>query len=457
MPRVLVVDDEPGVRESLRMLLKNDCEVVTANSVDEGLRAISEAAPDLILLDLVMPGRNGFDLLTAVTEADSPPPVVILTATKTVATAVEAMKHGAADYVTKPFEVDALRIKIRRLLDRRALEDEVARLRAKVEGRERLGELLGRSERMQEIFQTIRQVARSRATVMIHGASGTGKELVARAIHDLSERSSKNFVAVNCAAIPENLIESELFGHERGAFTDAKERRIGKFEAASGGTLFLDEIGDLALGVQAKFLRALQERRIERVGGAAPIDVDVRVIAATNRDLEQSVASGRFRADLFYRINVVPIELPTLPERREDIRQLAEHFLERARRETGHGPRKISRAAMAALERSPWPGNVRELENAIEHAVILAQGDTLEEADLPPSVVRGGQIEGLRQAVRSGHLSFEEAIRDFERTLLLEALENTGWNQTRAAERLQITRRALKLKMDRCGLASPGS
>jgi DNA-binding NtrC family response regulator len=455
MPRVLVVDDEPGVRESLRMLLKGDCEVVTANGVDEGLRAIADAPPDLILLDLVMPGRSGFDLLTAIAEADSPPPVVILTATKTIATAVEAMKHGAADYVTKPFEVDALRIKIQQLLDHRALEDEVARLRAKVEGRERLGELLGRSERMQEVFQTIRQVARSRATVLIHGASGTGKELAARALHDLGERSGGSFVAVNCAAIPENLIESELFGHERGSFTDAKERHIGKFEAASGGTLFLDEIADLALGVQAKFLRALQERRVERVGGTAPIDVDVRVIAATNRDLEQDVASGRFRADLFYRINVVPIELPTLPERREDIRQLAEHFLERARREAGHGPAKISRGAMAALERSPWPGNVRELENAIEHAVTLAKGDVLEESDLPPSVVRAGQVEGLRQAVRSGRLSFEEAIRDFERALLLEALENAGWNQTRAAERLQITRRALKLKMDRCGLEPP--
>jgi DNA-binding NtrC family response regulator len=457
MPRVLVVDDEPGVRESLRMLLKSDYDVVTANGVSEGLRAIAEAPPDLILLDLVMPGRSGFDLLTAVAEVDSPPPVVVLTATKTIATAVEAMKLGAADYVTKPFEVDALRIKIHQLLDHRALQDEVARLRAKVEGREQLCGLLGRSERMQEIFHTIRQVARSRATVLIYGASGTGKELVARAIHDLGEHSEGNFVTVNCAAIPENLIESEIFGHERGAFTDAKERRIGKFEAASGGTLFLDEIGELAPGIQAKFLRALQERRVERVGGTDSIGVDVRVIAATNRDLEQDVASGRFRADLFYRINVVAIELPTLPERREDIRQLAEHFLERARREAGRGPRKISRGAMLALERSPWPGNVRELENAIAHAVALAEGDVLEESDLPPSVMRAGQIEGLRDAVRSGRLSFEEATQDFERALLLEALESAGWNQTRAADRLQITRRALKLKMDRCGLKVPGS
>jgi DNA-binding NtrC family response regulator len=418
MPRVLVVDDELGVRESLRM-------------------------------------RSGFDLLTAVAKEDSPPPVIVLTATKTITTAVEAMKHGAADYVTKPFEVDALRIKIRQLLDHRALEDEVARLRARVEGKERLGELLGRSERMQEIFHTIRQVARSRATVLIRGASGTGKELVARAIHNLGARSGGPFVAVNCAAIPENLIESELFGHERGAFTDAKERRVGKFEAANGGTVFLDEIGELALSVQAKFLRALQERRVERVGGTMPIDVDVRVVAATNRDLERDVASERFRADLFYRINVVPIDLPQLSERREDIRQLAEHFLERACGEAGCGPRKISRSAMAALERAPWPGNVRELENAIEHAVALAEGDVLEEWDLPPSVVRAGQIGGLRDAVRSGQLSFEEAVRGFERALLQEALESTGWNQTRAADRLQITRRALKLKMDRCGLEPP--
>jgi DNA-binding NtrC family response regulator len=419
------------------------------------LQAIADAPPDLILLDLVMPGRSGFDLLSAVAEGDNPPPVVVLTATKTLTTAVEAMKRGAADYITKPFEVEALRIKIQQLFDHRALEDEVARLRAKVEGRERLGELLGRSERMQEIFHTIRQVARSRATVLIRGTSGTGKELVARAIHNLGERSGGPFVEVNCAAIPENLIESELFGHERGAFTDAKERRVGKFEAASGGTIFLDEIGELAQGIQAKFLRALQERRVERVGGTTPIDVDVRVVAATNRDLERDVASGRFRADLFYRINVVPIELPQLAERREDIRQLAEHFLERARREAGHGPQEISRSAMATLERCPWPGNVRELENAIEHAVALAEGDILEESDLPPSVLRAGQIGGLRDAVRRGQLSFEEAIRDFERALLQEALENTGWNQTRAASRLQVTRRALKLKMDRCSLEPP--
>ena len=454
MPRVLAVDDEPGVRESLRMLLKNDCEVVTAASVEEALAQFEQAPPDLILLDLIMPGRNGLDLLTELQGQPNAPPIVVLSATKTVATAVEAMKLGAVDYVTKPFEVDALRIKVRQLLERRALENEVERLRAQVEGQDRLGGLLGRSERMQEVFRTIRRVAPARATVLIRGDSGTGKELVARAIHDQARDEERPFIAVNCAAIPENLIESELFGHEKGAFTDARERRIGKFEAASGGTLFLDEIGELAAGVQAKFLRALQERHIERVGGTQSIEVDVRVIAATHRDLERDVAEGRFRRDLFYRIHVVPIQLPSLAERREDIPQLAHHFLARAREETHQGPERISREALGALQRYAWPGNVRELENAIEHAVTLAEGELLELDDLPTALVRSGRMEALRDAVDTGHLGFEDALRDFERELLVDALEHAGWNQTRAAERLQVTRRVLKLKMDRHGLKS---
>jgi DNA-binding NtrC family response regulator len=453
-PRVLVVDDEPGVQESLRMLLKHDCEVVLASSVDEGLRALQATPPDLVMLDLVMPGRSGFDLLGELSAAPDAPPVVVLTGTKTVATAVEAMKKGAADYVTKPFEVEALRIKVRQLLERRELEREVVRLRAQVDREERLGELIGASEAMQEVFRTIRRVAESKATVLIHGESGTGKELVACAVHQLGPRSEGPFVAVNCAGIPETLIESELFGHEQGAFTDAKERRIGKFEAASGGTLFLDEVGELARSVQAKLLRALQERRIDRVGGTEPIELDVRVLAATNRDLERDVAEGRFRADLFYRLNVVPLELPPLRDRREDVRRLARHFLERARAEAGRGPAQIARGALAALERFSWPGNVRELQNAIERAVALAEGEVLELDDLPRGVVQAGRVEQVRDAVRAGELGFEEATADFERELLVDALERSGWNQTRAAELLRITRRALKLKMDRHGLTS---
>jgi transcriptional regulator with GAF, ATPase, and Fis domain len=293
--------------------------------------------------------------------------------------------------------------------------------------------------------------------VLIHGESGTGKELVARALHELGPRSRGPFVALNCAGIPEGLIESELFGHERGAFTDAVERRVGRFEAASGGTLFLDEIGELAASVQAKLLRALQERKIERLGGTASLPVDVRVIAATHRDLAKDVASGRFRADLFYRIHVVPIELPPLRERREDIPLLALHFLEKARGGAGRGPSRLAPAALAALERYAWPGNVRELENAIEHAVALAEGEVLGPDDLPRSLVRATRIEGLHAAVRSGQLGFEQASADFERELLLEALESAGWNQTRAAEALHMTRRALKLRMDRLGLEPPQS
>jgi DNA-binding NtrC family response regulator len=454
MPCLLVVDDEPGVRESLRMLFRGDCEVATASSVEEAEQFLRGSSPDLILLDLVMPGRGGLDLLASLADEVDPPPVVVLTATKTVATAVEAMKHGAVDYITKPFEVEALRIKVRQLLERRDLEREVVRLRAEVGEQERLGGLVGASPLMRELFQTIRRVATSRATVLIQGESGTGKELVARAIHDLGDRADQPFVAVNCAAIPDQLIESELFGHERGAFTDARERRIGKFETATDGTLFLDEIGELGIGVQAKLLRALQEKQIERLGGSPTIEVDVRVVAATNRDLEADVAEGRFRADLFYRINVVPIEIPTLAERREDIRRLAEHFLTAARADANRGPSKIARDAVAALERYPWPGNVRELENAIERAVALVEGEVLEIEDLPPAILRAGELETLGDSVRTGKLGFEAALGNFEKTLILEALSRADGNQTRAAEQLQITRRSLKLKMDRYGIAA---
>jgi DNA-binding NtrC family response regulator len=455
--RVLVVDDERGVRESLRMLLGSECEFAEAASVDAALQAIAATPPDLILLDLVMPGRTGFDMLNVLSQQPDPPTVIVLTATRNVATAVEAMKRGAADYVTKPFEIEALRIKVRQLLTRRELERELQALRARFEEGERLGSLLGRSPVMHEVFRTIRRVAASPATVLIRGESGTGKELAARAIHDLSPRSAAPFVALNCAAMPGGLIESELFGHERGAFTDARERRVGRFEAASGGTLFLDEIGDLDPGVQAKFLRALEERRIERLGGGVPIEVDVRLLAATNRDLERDVASGRFRADLFYRIHVVPLELPPLRERREDVRLLAEHFLARAREGSGHGPQRFAPAALAALERFNWPGNVRELRNAVERAVALSEGEAIEVSDLPASLARTHRIDSLREAVHEGRVGFEEAVADFERTLLLEALEDTGWNQTRAAERLGTTRRALKLRMDRLGLKSSAS
>ncbi|MDX1648811.1 MAG: sigma-54 dependent transcriptional regulator, partial [Myxococcota bacterium] len=402
---------------------------------------------------LVMPGRSGLEVLAELAERGDRPPVIVLTATRTVATAVEAMKLGAVDYVTKPFEVDALRIKIRQILEHRALEREVARLSQELDERTRLGGLVGRSDAMRAVFRTIERVAHSQATVLIRGESGTGKELAARAIHDLGPRAGGPFVAINCAAIPDSLMESELFGHERGAFTDARDRRIGRFEAASGGTLFLDEIGELAPSLQAKLLRALQERVIERVGGTQPIEVDARIVAATNRNLEAEVREGRFREDLFYRIHVVPLVLPPLRERPDDVRLLAERFLAREHEQAGRGPSRIARDALSALERHPWPGNVRELENVIERAVALVEGDVLEVSDLPDSIVQSGRTEMLRDAVRSGSLGFDDAVSRFEIDLLREALDRHGWNQTRAADALGITRRQLKLKMDRYGLS----
>jgi DNA-binding NtrC family response regulator len=452
MPRVLVVDDEPGVRESLRMLLKEDFDVTAAGDVDAALAALEERSYEAVLLDLVMPGRTGLDFLRELAERDTAPPVLVLSATRTVATAVEAMKLGAKDFVTKPFEIDALRLKLGGLLERRALEQEVERLRDEVAGRARFGPLIGASEAMRSVYRTIERVAESRSTVLITGESGTGKELVARAIHDLGPRRDERYVVVNCAAIPENLIESELFGHEKGSFTGAHERRIGKFEAAHGGTIFLDEIGELGLGVQAKLLRALQDRTVERIGSTQPIPVDVRVLAATNRNLEREVSGGKFRQDLYFRIHVVPIQLPALRERREDVRLLADAFLARTHGENRRGPDRLAPESLAALERYSWPGNVRELENAIEYAMTLGTGAAIELADLPNEIQLASRSESLHEAVRAGHLDLDGAVARLEVELIREALARTNDNQTRAAELLGITRRLIKLKMDRYGI-----
>jgi len=463
MPRILVVDDEPGVQESLRMLLKSDGDVAIAGDVEAALREVAIATPDVVLLDLVMPGRSGLELLEELRERGVRAPVIVLTATNTVSAAVQAMKHGAADFVTKPFELEALRIKVRNLIEKHDLEREVERLRDEVEDRQQLGRMVGRSAAMREIFRAVERIARAEATVLVTGESGTGKELVARAIHDLSPRASGPFIAVNCGAIPSDLIESELFGHEKGAFTGATDRRIGRIESANKGTLFLDEIGELEPAVQVKLLRALQERSFERVGSSNTVSVDVRFVAATNRDLAAEVAAGRFREDLYYRVAVVPVKLPPLRERREDIRLLAQTFL--ARIQAGRGgaagapgapTKKLSAAALGALEGYRWPGNVRELENAIEHGLALCEGDTIQLTDLPVSVGRSGQAEALREQWRQGERSFDDTVIRFETEILREALESHQWNQTRTANALGITRRVLKLKMDKLGIELRG-
>jgi DNA-binding NtrC family response regulator len=457
MPTVLVVDDEPAVRESLRMLLKREYSIDTAESVDTALVAVGVSLPDLILLDVVMPERSGLDLLGELRELGLEIPVIVLTATNTVAVAVEAMKLGATDFVTKPFELESLRLKVAQILERQVLEREVVRLRDEVRQRHRVGRMVGRSPAIQEAFRTIERLAKSSATVLISGESGTGKELAARAIHDLSNRSEQPFVPVNCGAIPRDLIESELFGHEKGSFTGAADRRIGRFEAASGGTLFLDEIGELEASLQVKLLRALQERVVERVGSSEPIPIDLRILAATNRNLEAEVAAGRFRSDLYYRVNVVPLVLPPLRERREDVALLADTFLARnaeTREQPGPTPQLSDQAHRALLEYS-WPGNVRELENAIEHGIAMTDGGTIEVAELPLSVRRSGRAEALREEWRKGQIDFEELVARFETEILREALERNEWNQTRTASRLGITRRSLKLKMDRLSIDAP--
>jgi DNA-binding NtrC family response regulator len=454
MPTVLVVDDEPAVRESVRMLLKREYTIDTAESVDSALRAVELSPPDLILLDVVMPGRNGLDLLPELRELGLEIPVVVLTATNTVTVAVEAMKLGATDFVTKPFEPEALRVKAAQILERGMLEREVVRLRDEVRQRHRLGQMVGRSPAMQEVFRTVERLAKASATVLISGESGTGKELAARAIHELSDRNGQPFVPINCGAIPRDLIESELFGHEKGAFTGATEQRMGRFEAASGGTLFLDEIGELEPGLQVKLLRALQERVVERVGGGQAIPIDVRVLAATNRDLEADVSADRFRSDLYYRINVVPLVMPPLRERREDIEILGDTFLARHAPQAGRGPEALSLSdpALRAMVEYSWPGNVRELENAIEHGIAMSEGNRIDLAQLPLPVRRSGRAEALREEWRQGEINFEELVARFETEILREALEHQDWNQTRTASRLGITRRILKLKMDRLGI-----
>ena len=454
MALVLVVDDEIGVRESLRMLLKGEFEVSTAADVESALRVVIERTPDLIILDLVMPGRGGLDLLRELRARKVTVPVVILTATHTIDAAVAAMKEGAADFITKPFELDALQIKIRQLLERGELEREVVRLRDEVAGRQKLGRMIGRSPAMLELFRTIERVADSRANVLITGESGTGKELVAHAIHELGPRPDGPFIALNCGAISHDLLESELFGHEKGAFTGATNLQIGRFEAANGGTLLLDEIGELELSLQVKLLRALQEKKIERIGNPHSIDVDARIVAATNRNLTREVEAGRFRDDLYYRVNVITIEIPPLRDRREDIRLLAETFLERIVDEIGRDLRFDSEA-LAAIERYAWPGNVRELENAVERGAAMCAGVVVGLDDLPHAIMSAGRSDRLREAWRNGRGGFEETVSRFERELILEALERHRWNQTRAADDLGITRRVLKIKMDRFEIPTP--
>jgi len=452
--RVLVIDDEPGVRESLRMLLKQSYEVLTAVSGNEGMQLLSEHAVDVVLLDILMPGMDGLEVLEEIKQRNLSAQVVMLTATKTVKTAVTAMKLGAFDYVTKPFDIDELQVIVERAVQSAALAREVQNLRAEVGVRYSFENIVGSSPKLQAVLRTVSMVAPLKTTVLITGESGTGKELIAKALHYHSPRKHKPMVTINCAAIPENLLESELFGHERGAFTDAYVKKPGQFELADQGTIFLDEIGEMNPSTQAKILRVLEQGEFARIGGAQAIHVDVRVIAATNRDLHQGMREGNFRSDLYYRLNVVSVHLPALRERREDIPVLVHHFLQVKSQQLGLAEKSFSNEALDLLMQYSWPGNVRELENLIERALVLSPGRVMTGEDLPQYLHAGnGRTHPAQQSVLRGETRLSEAVDQFEQELIRTALSQAQNNQTRAAEILGTTRRILKYKMDKLGIA----
>ena len=449
---VLIVDDEVGARESFKMILKNDYEVFLAKDAEEAFQQIKVHSPDVILLDIILPDLDGLKVLEKIKQNDPDIIVIMITATKTVKTAVEAMKLGAYDYVTKPFDIDELRLIITRSLSTKALEQEVKYRREEMDKSFDFGNIIGKSKLMKEIFKVVKQIADSKSTALIMGDSGTGKELISRAIHYNSNRKSYPFVTINCAAIPDTLIESELFGHEKGAFTNAIERKLGRFEVAHQGTLFLDEIGELSLATQAKILRFLEEKEFNRVGGSKTIKVDVRLITATNKDLNQLIKKGSFREDLFYRINVIPIVIPPLRERKEDIPILIDHFINKFSVENNKNVKGISKEALELLMQYEWPGNVRELENLVERVIALTFNEYIQLNELPLSFKNTPKINGLKESILDGKVSFLQAEEEFEREVILDALKKTNYIQSRAAEILGISRRILKYKMDKLGI-----
>jgi len=440
--RILVVDDEANARTALAELLRE--EGYTVDTAADGFKALpklEEFVPDLVLTDLKMPGMDGLQLMQKSREADPERAVVVMTAHGAVETAVKAMRDGAASYLTKPLNMDELLVILERALERRRMKQETTELKARLHERHRIENIIGSSTAMKEVFQTVMQVAPSKASVLITGESGTGKELVAAAIHQQSTRATGPFVKLHCSALAESLLESELFGHERGAFTGAVARRDGRFQQAHGGTLFLDEIGEISPSIQVKLLRFLQEHEFERVGGNQTIAVDVRVIAATNRDLLKRVKEGHFREDLYYRLNVVSVEMPALRARKSDIPLLATHFLRRFAKENNKKVEGFSDDALDLLTGYAWPGNVRELENAVERAVVVCRTDTLRPVDLPRNVVVDAKSEDGAPRIPGASLA------DIEKHAILKTLEMTGGSTSKAADILGISPRKIQYKL----------
>ncbi|MFN7952237.1 MAG: sigma-54 dependent transcriptional regulator [bacterium] len=451
-PRVLVVDDEDNMRHLLTLVLRKErYDTAVANDGDQALQLLAEQDFDFVLCDVRMPRMDGMEFLRELGERRHSVTVILMSAFGTVDLAIEAMKAGAYDYISKPFKSDEVVLTLRKAVERERLKRDNARLEAEVERSRGLDNLIGASAAMQSVHAMIRKVAPHKATVLITGESGTGKELVARAIHQLSDRRRGPFVALNCGAIPETLLESELFGHAKGAFTDAYKTKIGRFEEAHGGTLFLDEVGELPLALQSKLLRVLQEEEIRRVGDSRSLMVDTRVVAATHRNLEAEVAAMRFREDLFYRLNVVPILIPPLRERRDDIPVLVHHFLVRANQRLGRAVRGLTPEGLQRLIAHDWRGNVRELENAIERALVMRDAEWLGAEDFPE--LASGDAPGDGAGSDPEDLSIKRLGRRLEERLIRSALERTGGNRSRAARLLEISHRALLLKIKEYGIA----
>src|SRR6516162_7405487 len=457
--RILVIDDEAAIRDSLRMTLEYEgYEFLSAATGQEGLALAEREAPDLVLLDVKMPGMDGIEVLERLRNMNDQLPIVVISGHGTISTAVEATKKGAWDFIEKPFASERVLVSLRNALDQRQLRDENRSLKKAVEVRH---QMIGESGVLTQIMAAISRAAPTNATVLISGESGVGKELVARTIHRNSLRSRERFVQVNCAAIPEELIESELFGHEKGSFTGATEKQMGKFEQADRGTIFLDEVGDMSAKTQAKVLRVLQEGEVERLGSARTIKVDVRVIAATNKNLEEEIEKGRFREDLYFRLAVIPIHVPPLRDRSEDIPLLVRHYMEAFRIENNARPKRVTPAAIETLQRHRWKGNVRELRNTVERLYIMTGGDTIDVADLPSAVrstspsagsTGGGGTGSIAKALGDGDAVRAGTLREFkdtaERTYLVQKLRENSWNISKTAEAIDTPRSNLYKKLE---------
>ena len=448
--RILVVDDDEGVRDALKMTLEYEgYECLFARSGREGLDLLGSESIDLVLLDVKMPGMDGLEVLRRMRERGDAAPVIVISGHGTIGTAVEATKQGAFTFLEKGFEGDVLKVNIRNALEQHRLQTEVSRYRELAEIRH---EMVGDSPALQEVTDAIGRAAPTSSTVLIQGESGVGKELVARAIHRNSRRGRERFVQVNCAALPEELIESELFGHERGAFTGATQKQIGKFEQADRGTIFLDEVGDMSLRMQAKVLRVLQEGEVERLGSARTIKVDVRVLAATNRNLDEAIDHDRFREDLYFRLSVIPIRVPPLRDRRRDVPRLVRHFTERFCRDDNFRPREFTPAAVEALAGERWRGNVRELKNTVERLLVMTPGETIDVGDVR-AVVRGGSRDGAAGLAASRARTLREFKEQAERAFLIDKLREHGWNISKTAEAMDTPRSNLYKKLEQYGIS----